>query len=163
MPPEGPEDHAYGTQGGSRYLTDAGSVFSLEINVLDTQSKLPIRGTQISVDNKKLYTDRIGQALFRLPVGLNKVHITGSGYVEAGSFAPRPVQFEPLLIEVDLDSDSTFTVYSTGEIIPGERRVAGSTAQGIDIKEFIQDNWKILTLAGGGILGVYMVGKRKKE
>ncbi len=159
-------DDSYGSKGGALYQTDAGSNFSLEVVVFDTPSKLPVRGTKIEVDSRKIFSDRLGRALFpQLPAGPNTIKIGANGYIEkGGSFAPTPVHFEPTIIEVALDSDSTFALYTPGmQIVPGEVRVAGSTSQEFDIEAFVRENWKILTLAGGGILGVYIVGKKQKD
>ncbi len=162
MPPEAPPDHGYGTQGGSRYLTTAGSEFDLEVNVLDSQSKRPVRAVEVKSGLTKGYTDKLGRLTLRLPTGHNSVSINGSGYVEDGSFTPKRVEFEPMGLKVELDSDEIITLYTSGEIVQGERHEPGNPhGSSFDLETFIRKNWKILGVAGGGIAATYVLTKKR--
>lgn len=161
-PPEAPPDHGNGTIGGSKYLTDAGSEFTFELNVLDTASKKPIRGVEIKIGDNKSFTDRVGRAVFRLPFGSNSVFVNGAGFIEAGEFAPRATQFEPMVLELDVDSDSIYTIYSSGQVVPGERHEPGNPhGSSFDIETFIRENWKSLGLVGGGVTATYLLTKKR--
>ena len=153
----------YPIRGKGPYLTTAGSEFDFELNILDTASKLPIRAVGIESGLSKGFTDRLGRIVFRLPRGHNKVVINGSGYIERGSFAPEAVKFEPIQLEVDLDSDAIYTVYSTGEVIPGERRVDNPRRSSGELEAFLRDYWWAIGLVGVTGLGMYYLGKSKPK
>ncbi|GAH82906.1 unnamed protein product, partial [marine sediment metagenome] len=109
--------------GVGTYKVTGGSSFDFELNVFDTASKLPIRAVEVESGLLKGFTDRLGRIVLHLPFGANTVVVSGSGYLEKGDFAPEAVKFEPIYLEVDLDSDAIYNVYSSGHVVPGERKV----------------------------------------
>ena len=148
------------------YLTDGGSSFDFELNVLDTASQRPIRAVEVESGLVKGFTDRVGRIVLHLPRGPNKVVVSGNGYVESGSFTPEAVKFEPGYLEVDLDSNAVYTVYSTGEVVPGERKVLDNPGHGSNSSEFeafLRDNWITIGLAGLTGVGMYYLGKSKTQ
>ena len=144
------------------YLTDAGSEFDFELNILDTASKLPIRAVAVESGLSKGFTDRLGRIVFRLPRGHNRVVIEGHGYVERGTFAPELVKFEPVYLEVDLDSDAVYTVYSSGEVVPGERRIIDNPGHSSDLQEWLNKYWWVGLVGAAGV-GLYYLGKSNAQ
>lgn len=149
------------------YSTGQGMDFDFELNCFDSEKQLPIYGMFVESGTKKGFTDRVGRVVLNLKRGNNKVIVSGEGYVEAGKFAPQSVKFEPLVLEVDLDQDSVYTVFSTGEIVPGERRhqTEGTGIQpagNSDAVLFFREYWVAIGLTGLGLVGAYYLGKNKK-
>jgi hypothetical protein len=146
------------------YLTDAGSEFNLELNILHTRSKQPIRGVEIEVGESKKFTDKLGRVIMRLPRGHNRVVVSGLGYLEKGNFAPAATSFEPMVLEVDLDSDAVYTLYSTGQIVPGERKILDNPGHSSgDLEAFLKNYWWLLATVGISGVGFYYLGKSKKQ
>jgi len=103
-----------------------------------------------------------------LPRGRNKVIIAGSGYVESGDFTPEAVSFDTIHLDVDLDSDEIFTIFSTGEIIPGEFKTLdnpGHNAVGNpgSLESFLRENWLMLGLVGAAGFTMYYMGKSRSN
>ena len=154
------------SEGKGRYVPDGGYEFDLELNLLDTASKLPIRGVDIVSGEFKGFTDKIGRVLLRLPRGNNEILLTGKGFLEKGNFAPEATSFEPILLKVDLDSDSTFTIYSTGQVVPGERKALDnpghhSIGNSFDLESFLKQHGVALGLIGVAGVTMYFLGKSK--
>lgn len=150
--------------GKGKYAPDAGFEFNFELNILDTASKQPIRAVEVISGDHKKFTDRLGRVVFRLNRGFNKVVISGLGYLEKGSnFAPQATTFAPIMLDVDLDSDAVYTVYSTGEVIPGERRILDNPGHSSgDLEAFLKSYWWVLGTVGIAGVGMYYLGKSKK-
>jgi len=153
----------YPIRGVGSYKTTAGSSFDFELNILDTASKLPIRAMKVESGLVKGFTDRLGRIIMHLPAGFNKVVISGHGYLEKGTnFAPAATRFEPIVLEVDLDSDAIYTVYSTGEVIPGERKVLDNPGHHSgEFQEWLGRYWWVIGLAGASGLVFHYLGKTK--
>ncbi len=154
------------TGGKGRYVPDGGYEFNIELNLLDTASKLPIRGVDVISGEFKGFTDKIGRVMLRLPRGHNEVLLTGKGFLEDGNFAPSPMSFEPILLKVDLDSDSTFTIYSTGQVVPGERKTLDNPGHGVggapfDLEAWLRNYWWALGLVGAAGVTFYYLGKSR--
>ena len=146
------------------YHMTGGSVFDFELNLLDTTSKLPIRAVEVGTGCRKGFTDRLGRIVFNLPRGHNKIVIEGHGYVEKGDFAPEIVKFDPIRLDVDLDSDSIYTVYSTGEVIPGERKVLDNPGHNSgELEDFLKEHWLTIGLVGAAGITFYYLGKSKTQ
>lgn len=154
----------YTVHGKGAYQTTNGSSFDFELNILDTASKLPIRGVMIESGLVKGFSDRLGRLVMHLPFGHNKIVVSGAGYLEKGDFTPEAVKFDPIYLEVDLDSDAIYTVYSTGEVVPGERKILDNPGHGSNSGEFetfLRDNWIAIGIAGLTGVGMYYLGKSK--
>jgi len=156
----------------NRYSTGLGDDFDLELNIYDAERRQPIRGVEVITGATKGFTDRTGRAVLNLKRGNHEVIVSGNGFVEAGDFAPTPVTFEKLLITAEMDSDATYTVYSSGQIVRGERRELanqgpahhGQPAGNTEATQFLKDHWIGLGLAGLGLAGVaYYVGKSNNK
>ena len=148
----------------NRYSTGVGLDFDIELNVFDAEKKLPVRGVEVESGTQRGITDRTGRTTLNLTRGLHDIVISGNGFVETGDFAPTPVKFDKMLINADVDRDAIFTIYSSGEIVRGERRQHnpnhGQTVKTPETAVFIRENWVALGLAGLGLaVGAYYVGK----
>lgn len=155
----------YNTTGKGRYVPDGGYEFNLELNVLDTASKLPIRGVDINSGEIKGFSDKLGRIVLRLPRGYNEVVLAGLGYLEKGDFAPESTQFEPILLKVDMDEDAIYTIYSSGQIVPGERKILNNnpghhgSINSSELGTWLRENWWMLVLGGGVGVSLYYLGK----
>lgn len=151
--------------GRGAYQVVGGSAFNLELNVFDAASERPIRAVEIESGLTKGFTDRLGRLVLWLPRGKNLVVIEGSGYVEKGDFTPETVKFDPLRLEVDLDSDAIYTIYSSGEIVQGERRVLkvpdNPGHNSGELEAFLRDYWWAIGLVGATGLTMYYIGKSR--
>ncbi len=153
----------------NRYSTGIKNEFDIELNIFDVEKKLPVRGVEVQAGSDKAITDRTGRATLILKRGLHDILISGNGFVETGDFAPIPVKFDKMLINAEVDSDAIFTIYSSGEIIRGERRQFnqpnhGQTGNNSETAAFLRENWVALGLAGLGLAGVaYYVGKSNNK
>ncbi len=148
----------------NRYSTGVASDFDIELNVFDAEKALPIRGMQVESGTQRGITDRTGRAILTLKRGHHDIIVSGNGFVETGDFAPIPVKFDKMLINAEVDEDAIFTVYSSGQIVKGERREHnpnhGQTVNKPETAVFIRENWVALGLAGLGLaVGAYYVGK----
>ena len=152
----------------NRYSTGVGLDFDIELNIFDAEKALPIRGMAVESGTQKGITDRTGQTTLNLTRGLHDIVISGNGFVETGDFAPIPVKFDKMLINADVDRDAIFTIYSSGEIVRGERRQHnpnhGQTVKTPETAAFLRENWVALGLAGLGLAGVaYYIGKSNNK
>ena len=149
------------------YVTDAGASFDFEVNLLDSDSKLPIRAVEIESGLVKGFTDRLGRLILHLPRGRNKVTISGFGYVEAGDFTPKRVDFDPVVLDVDLDSNEIVTVYTSGEIVKGERHEAGNPGHGRghsnSLESFLREYGWALGIIGVTGVAAYYFGKSRNH
>lgn len=158
----------YESAGKGRYVPDGGYEFNLELNVLDTASKLPIRGVDVNSGDIKGFSDKLGRIVLRLPRGYNEVVLAGLGYLEKGDFAPEATQFEPILLKVDMDSDAIYTIYSSGQIVPGERKVLDNPGHGVsgapfDLEAWLREYWWALGLVGAAGVTFYYIGKSRNS
>ncbi len=153
----------------NKYSTGVASDFDIELNVFDAEKALPIRGMQVESGTQRGITDRTGRAILTLKRGHHDIIVSGNGFVETGDFAPIPVKFDKMLINADVDRDAIFTIYSSGEIVRGERRQFnqphhGQTVKNTETAGFIRENWVALGLAGLGLAGVaYFIGKSNNK
>lgn len=152
----------------NRYSTGVKNDFDIELNIFDVESASPIRGMQVESGTQKGITDRTGRVVLTLERGLRDIIVSGTGFVETGDFAPTPVKFDKMVINAEVDEDAVFTVYSSGQIVQGERRELaqphhGQTVKNTESATFLRENWVALGLAGLGLAGVaYYVGKSNK-
>ena len=144
------------------YVTDGKFMFDVEIYLIDTFSKLPIRAVNLKTGDTKTFTDRLGCARFTLPRGHHDILIEGNGYLEKG-FVPESTRFDPIIIKLaPLDSDSIFTVFSSGEVIQGERRPDNpGHNQSSELQEWLGKYWWSLALVGLTGVSFYYFGKSK--
>ncbi len=152
----------------NRYSTGVASEFDIELNIFDAEKKLPVRGMAVESGTQRGITDRIGRSTLHLKRGLHDIVISGNGFVETGDFAPTPVKFDKMLINAEVDADAIFTIYSSGEIVKGERREHnpnhGQKMGNSEIPLFLREHWVGIGLAGIGLAGVaYYIGKSNNK
>ncbi len=152
----------------NRYSTGLGDDFDLELNIYDAERRQPIRGVEVKTGTNKGFTDRTGRVILNLKRGNHEVIVSGNGFVEASDFAPIPVKFDQLVINAEMDSEATYTVYSSGQIVRGERRQHnpnhGQKVGNSEVPLFLREHWVGIGLAGLGLAGVaYYVGKSTNE
>jgi hypothetical protein len=155
----------------NRYSTGVGSDFDVELNVYDAEKALPIRGMSVDCGTQRGITDRTGRAVLTLKRGLHNIIVSGNGFVETGDFAPTPVKFDKMIINAEVDENAIFTVYSSGQIVRGERRQFnqpnphhGQPMKKPETAVFIRENWVALELAGLDLAGVaYYIGKSNNK
>jgi len=148
------------------YVTDGGWMYAVEIYVFDTATKLPIRAVTLKVGDKKTITDRLGCARLNLPRGNHEILIEGNGYLETKDFVPRATRFDPIIVKLaPLDSDVIFTVFSTGEIVQGERRITDNPGhpQSSELSEFLRNYWWAFAAVGLAGASFYYLGKAKSS
>jgi len=145
------------------YVTEGGWMFDVELYVFDTSTKLPIRAVNLKTGDKKTFTDRLGCARFNLTRGHHEILIEGLGYIETKDFVPRATKFEPIIVKLDLDSDIIFTVFSSGEVVQGERRALDNPGhhQSSELSEFLRQYWWAFGLVGLTGATFYFMGKAK--
>ena len=155
-----PLDYSLPSTGG--YAMNGDWMFDVEIYILDTASKLPVRAVNLKTGDKKTFTDRLGCARFNLPRGHHEILIEGNGYLEK-SFVPEATRFDPIIIKLaPLDSDSIFTVFSSGEVIQGERRPDNpGHHQSGELQDWLGKYWWSLALVGLTGVTFYYMGKSK--
>lgn len=153
----------YPMPGTGGYQTDAGWIFGVELYVFDTATKLPIRAVTLKVGDKKTITDRMGCARFNLNRGHHEILIEGNGFLETKDFVPQATRFDPIIIKLSpLDSDCIFTVFSSGEIVQGERRLDNpGHQQSSELSEFLRNYWWAFAAVGLAGVTFYYVGKSK--
>ncbi len=161
------EPLTYPIPGKGLYQTTEGASFNFEINLLDSGSKRPIRAVEIKSGLIKGFTDRLGRLIMHLPRGYNDVVVGGHGFVETGEFTPKRVDFDPVALQIDLDSDEIVTVYTSGEIIQGERHDLSNNPghhgglKPFDLESFLKQHGVALGLIGAAGVTMYFLGKSR--
>ena len=146
------------------YLTSLGYEHSLTLYVLDSASKRPLRSVKIEThDSVRGHTDRLGKLTLKLNHGSHQISLNGIGYAEAGAFTPTKVEFKPINFQIDLDSDETATIYTSGEIVQGEFHNPNNPHRTTkDLPLLLSENWQLLALVGGAGAIAYYLGSRTK-
>jgi len=157
----------YDIPGKGLYAMTGGSSFDFEVNILDSSLKLPVRAVEIESGLVKGYTDRLGRLILHLPRGRNKVTVSGFGFVEEGNFTPKRVDFDPIVLEVDIDSDEIVTLYTSGEIVKGERHALGNPGHGrghsSNLESFLREYGWALGIIGITGVAAYYFGKSRNH